>query len=168
MARLTPQYLHGWLNYEKIIQAPEVRSEFMNLYDELNGNLDADNIKDNSITSAKLVNETVTNDKIKNVAANKVIGKLTASQLPVNVFYADGGGLQGPINFTGLDHTVPLLKSDSATGSIIFQSGTGPTKLVISAGVGDTALKITYGGVELLTVYKDGRNEPKQLVIPEL
>lgn len=72
-------------------RASEVNANFDAITDEVNGNIDADNLADNAVTSAKIEDGAVTNAKlgagavtdakVTDVAASKVTGTISNAQL---------------------------------------------------------------------------------------
>lgn len=166
MATFIPQYLNLWKDFETTIKAPEVRGEFLNLYEAINGNLDADNIKDGAVTSSKIATEAVTNDKIKTIEASKITGQLSGSQLPSGLVQSQGGEITGSLVFNTPANTA-YLKSFSNSEIILAEIGTGTNKITITVNPGgQEVLRILKGTTVLLSIGTDGALIPKKLQLP--
>ena len=159
-----PLYLDNWINFTTTIQAPEVRGEFLVLYNLVNGNLDASNLQNASITTAKLVDGSVTNAKITNVDASKITGVLAFSQLPPSLASTNGATYTGTMTFDVQSGT-PLINTYSNSEVVLFEAGSGTTKTRILVG-GPNALRIVFNGIDLLTVTTAGLVIPKSFKVP--
>lgn len=165
MGLINPQYLNNWKNDITVIDANEVKGEFLNLYELVNGNLDGSNIKAQSITSDKIAYEAVTNDKIKDVAAAKITGKLTTTQLPDGLFTTSGGSITGTITFQNTDVT-PFIRSYRDAEVVIAEIGTGANKISIVVNPIGDLFQIRKGTTVMFSITADGTVVPKKLQVP--
>jgi hypothetical protein len=165
MPVLQPQYLVNWGGSVATILATEVRGEFLNIYNLLNGNLDADNLANGSITSEKLANGSIGGDKIDNVPASKITGQFTTEQLPANVLGNGGGTVTGSIVYNVNPNTA-FVKSYSNTEVVIAEVGTGTAKLQLTMNPTGDLLQIKQNGLVVFSVGNDGTVVPKKLQVP--
>lgn len=166
MPILNPLYLDNWQNNNlTVIDAEQVKSEFMNIYSAINGGLDASNLQDGSITSAKLSSNSVTADKIQSVPTSKLTGDVPEGQLPDNLLTGTGGTVNGTITFQNVDAT-PFLKSYKTGEVVLLEAGTGEDKITISVIPGGNLLQIKKGNDVIFSITNDGTVVPTKLRIP--
>ena len=163
MSTLLPKHLAGWTNFTATIDAPQVREEFLNLYAAINGELDAENLKDGAVTTPKLADGSVTDAKIHSLSADKLTGHLPAELLPDTVLYNTGGTLSGTLLFETAD---PLLKTYSDTPVVLLEAGTGENKLTLTFHPAGDALELRRGDTVLLTLRGDGTLVPRKFQLP--
>lgn len=167
MANVQPLYLNNWVDFLTTIQAAEVRGEFLNIYEALNGNLDASNIRDGSIGTSKLADGAVTDEKIRSVGAGKISGQLTPQQLPPGLLSSSGGEVTGGLVFNTAD---PLVKTYSNNFLVLFEAGTGQNKMrMVMHPTGPVRFEIIQGSnptTSLLMIMDDGTLVPRKLRIP--
>jgi hypothetical protein len=163
MATINPINLTKWLPNTPIL-SNEARAEFMNIYDLVNGNIDAENIADSSITKNKLANGAVTGDKLGEVPANKITGQLSQDNLPSSVFNSMGGTVTGSITFD-VPQSTALLKNYDDEEVVIYEGGTGANKIQVFVG-GPDIFRIVRGGVAVFSVDSDAVTIPQQLKVP--
>lgn len=164
MAILTPQYLDQW-QPGVTIQASQVRAEFIQVYNALNGGLGPENLASNAVTRTKIAAGAITDDHIESISAAKITGSLSPSQLPNNLLLKTGGEITGSLV---LNTGSPYLKSYSDNRIVLFEAGTGAnkTQLIINPSGSGSVFEIIRNGETLLYVAADGRLVPKKLVIP--
>lgn len=163
MAKINPINLGKWVPGTPI-PSQEVRAEFNNLYSLVNGNIDAENLKSNSVTTLKLVDESVTDAKIKDVSASKIKGKLSFGNLPDGIFNSSGGSVTGTITST-VATGVPVLKHYSDTEVLIYEGGTGENKTQLFVG-GSQGLRLVRNNIVLFQINSDGVTIPKAFIVP--
>ena len=164
MAQVYPLNLNKWINLTTTIDATQVREEFLNIYNAINGNLDGSNLAGGAVTSTKIADGAVTNAKIDSVSATKITGKLTGSQLPDGIIFNNGGELTGSLLFST---TQPYLKTYSSDAITLIEAGTGDSKIKLIFNPTGNALELRRGNTTLLTVRQDGTLVPLKLIIPE-
>lgn len=165
MSTIQPLFLSSWIDNITLIKATEVRGEFLNIYNLVNGNIDADNIKDGAITQGKLAANSVKNDNIVDVAASKLTGTLSYSQLPAGLLQGSGGDVTGTLTFN-LAADSPFIKSYLNTQATVIELGTGTSKLTLVMNPTGNLFELRLNGVAVLTVTADGTLIPKKLQIP--
>lgn len=166
MPILNPLHLDKWQNDNiTVIDAEQVKSEFMNIYSAINGGLDASNLQDGSITSAKLSSNSVTADKIQSVPTSKLTGDVTEGQLPGNLLTGTGGTVNGTITFQNVDAT-PFLKSYKTDEVVLLETGTGEDKITISVNPGGNLFQIKKGTDVIFSITNDGVVVPTKLRVP--
>lgn len=163
MAIVSPLYLNNWINNSTIIDATQVRAEFQNVYNALNGQLSGDNFQDGSVTTSKIGDGAVTDNKIGSVSASKISGKLTFDQLPEGLLQGTGGEITGSLVF---NTNSPYIKSFVNTAVTIAEIGTGATKVSIVVNPTGNLFSILVAGNPIFSITQDGTVVPKQLRIP--
>lgn len=163
MPIINPIFLDNWQPNTPIVSA-EARAEFMNVYTLLNGDIDASNIADNSITTNKLQDGAVTGDKLDSVPASKITGRLALSNLPTSILDSAGGTVTGTFVFD-VPQSTALLKNYEDEEVVLYEGGTGDAKIKLIVG-GTSVLRITRGADTLWSLENDGLTTPKALKIP--
>lgn len=162
---ISPINLNKWKPGE-VISSSQAREEFLNVYNLVNGRLDAANFQNGSITSQKIADGAVGPEKIQAVPANKITGRLTASQLPTNLITSGGGQIDGTIIFNVGEQT-PLIKNYDNEETVLYEGGTDKDKVRLIVGGKRTAVRIERGGTILWSLDTDGLETPVKLKIPE-
>lgn len=163
MAIISPKNLNKWQPNTPILSS-EAREEFLNIYNLVNGNIDSANIKNGSITGGKLADGSITGAKISSIPASKIDGRLETSNLPENILTTSGGSLTGTLTFDVAPST-PLLKNYDTEETVLYEGGTGTSKIKIVVG-GTDVMKILVNDEVLWKVTTDGTEVPKQFKIP--
>lgn len=163
MAIISSKYINTWKPGDAI-SSNEAREEFKNIYSLVNGNIDAENIRDNSITGSKLQDGTIKSRHIESVDASKLTGNISADKLPTELLKNSGGILTGPLTFN-VDAGTPLLRNYDTEEVILYEVGSGEGKIKIIVG-GPTILRITLNEKVMWQLGVDGVEEPNKFKVP--
>lgn len=165
MATVNPIHLSQWVNFTTTIDATQVRAEFQNIYNAINGGLDGSNIQDGSLTGNEFADNSIPGSKINSIPANKITGQLTVEQLPGGILNTTGGTVTGTLTFN-VAATTPFLKKLNDEPVILLEAGTGPAKIQIIVEPNGSALKIVKNGVTFLEITNEGRLIPFKFKVP--
>lgn len=163
MAIISPVNLNKW-KPGTTISSTEAKAEFLNVYNAINGNLDATNLRNGSITGIKIQDGSITADKLSSIPASKIEGKLKAENLPANIMSLEGGTLTGTIMFDVQPKT-PLLKNYDNEEITLYEGGTGEQKIKVIVG-GEYVFSIRLNDRLLWAVNSDGVAIPTKFKVP--
>lgn len=163
MAKINPINLNKW-QPGNVIPSGEVKAEFLNIYNLVNGFIDSANLSADSVTTLKIVNEAVTDAKIKSVSASKIQGRLSFDNLPTNILNTAGGTLTGTL-ISQVVSPAPILKHYSDVAVLLYEGGTGENKTQVWVG-GSEGFRIVRNNVVLFQINSDGYTIPKSFIVP--
>jgi len=156
------------------IVADNVDQEFDSIRGVINGNIDNDNLKDASVTNAKITSKAVTMNKVDNPYKFRVYqnGNTAFSDGVLNIVHFDTESYDTNNNFDVGTHfyTVPVSGYYQMNASCRVSGATGgmwSASFVIALWVSDTASG-TYLSYNDMTWYPDGRANGVTLKLAEL
>lgn len=163
MGLVTPTYLSNWVP-GAIIPSAQVKAEFIKLFDVINGNLDSTNISNGAISTLKIADGAVTDAKISAVAAGKITGVLSDSQLPTNLVRTTGATFTGGLTFNVTAGTA-LMKNYDNEEIILYEGGTGADKIQLIVG-GSTLFRLVKNSVVIWSIATDNTEIPTKFKVP--
>lgn len=160
---INSKYLHNWVPGEYIL-SEEVKGEFLNIYNLVNGSINTDNIMPGAIDGTSLRDGSIGDNHIVSMNASKLTGVISSDLLPSDLLKTNGAVIQGTLTFE-VDSSTPIIKNYEFEETTLFEGGTGDNKVRLVLG-GDAAMKVFYGENLLWKLNLDGIEEPVKFKLP--